>query len=152
MSYEDSIEELLCVGWIDSTGGVHDEERARIWVCPRKPKSVWSRPNRERVARLTAAGRMLPAGLAAVEEGKRRGTWTALGPVEALEVPNDLAAALDAVPPARATWDKYAPSTRKQMLWSVLQAKRPATREARVAEIARYATLGEKPPRFRPRR
>ena len=119
---------------------------------PAQAASAWSRPNRERVARLTAAGRMLPAGLAAVEEGKRRGTWTILETVEALEVPDDLATALDAAPPARAAWDRYAPSTRKQMLWWILQAKRPATREARVAEIARYAALGEKPPRFRPRR
>ena len=144
LEYEDVVEELLCVGWIDSTGGYLDEERTRLWVCPRRPRSVWSRSNRARVERLTAAGLMLPAGLAAVDDAKQRGTWTALDAVEDLSVPDDLAAALEANPPAREAWDRVAPSTRRMMLWWIISAKRPETRAARVAETARRARDGER--------
>ncbi len=104
IEYEAVVEELLCVGWIDSTGRSLDDERVMQWVSPRKPRSVWSRSNRERVARLTAAGLMLPAGLAAVARAKELGTWTALDAVEDLAVPDDLAAAFEANPPAREAW------------------------------------------------
>jgi len=142
LEYEDAVEELLCVGWIDSTGGYLDAERTRLWVCPRRPRSVWSRSNRDRVERLTAAGLMLPAGQAAVDEAKRRGTWTALDAVEDLTVPEDLAAALAADPPAREAWDRVAPSTRRMILWWILSAKRPETRAGRVADTARRAREG----------
>jgi uncharacterized protein YdeI (YjbR/CyaY-like superfamily) len=143
LEYEDAIEELLCVGWIDSTGGYLDDERTRLWVCPRRPRSVWSRSNRDRVERLTSAGLMLPAGLAAVDEAKRRGMWTALDAVEDLSVPDDLAAALAANPPARETWDRAAPSMRRMILWWILSAKRPETRAGRIADTARRARDGE---------
>jgi uncharacterized protein YdeI (YjbR/CyaY-like superfamily) len=151
IEYEDVVEELLCVGWIDSTGGSLDAERVMQWVSPRKPRSVWARSNRGRVERLTAAGLMLPAGLAAVDEAKGLGTWTALDAVEDLAVPDDLAAALDADPPAREVWERFAPSTRRMILWWILQAKRPATRAARVTETARSASRGERPPQWRPK-
>ena len=93
---------------------------------------------------------MLPAGLAAVEEGRRRGTWTILESVEALEVPDDLAAALDAAPPAR-TDVGAGRAIQPEARCSGGSSRRsvPTTREARVEEIARYAAVGEKPPRFR---
>ena len=87
---------------------------------------------------------MLPAGLAAVDDAKQRGTWTALDAVEDLTVPDDLAAALEANPPAREAWDRVAPSTRRMMLWWIISAKRPETRATRVAETARRARDGER--------
>ncbi len=105
VAYEAAVEEALCVGWIDSVAGRLDDDRALQWFSPRRPDSGWARSNKERVERLTAAGLMLPAGLAAIEEAKRNGTWTMLDDVENLVVPDDLAAALDAAPPARDHWD-----------------------------------------------
>ena len=139
VDYDAAVEEGLCVGWIDSKAKRLDDERTLLWFSPRSPRSGWSGSNKARVARLDAARLMLPAGRAAVEEAKRRGTWTMLDDVEALLVPPDLAAALDARPPARANWDGFSPSDRRALLAWIVQAKRPETRRARVAETAARA-------------
>jgi uncharacterized protein YdeI (YjbR/CyaY-like superfamily) len=144
LDYEAAVEEALCVGWIDSKAGRLDDERNLLWFSPRSPRSGWSRSNKERVARLSAADQMLPAGLAAVDEAKQRGTWTMLDEVEDLIVPPDLAAAFDARPPARANWDAFSRSTRRAILVWIVQAKRSETRFARVAETATLAARNEK--------
>ena len=82
---------------------------------------------------------MLPAGLAAIEEAKRNGSWTLLDDVENLVVPDDLAAALAAHPPARAHWDAFSRSRRRAMLQWIAEAKRPETRAKRIAEAADHA-------------
>jgi uncharacterized protein YdeI (YjbR/CyaY-like superfamily) len=144
VSYEEAVEEALCVGWIDSTGRNIDEERSIQWFSPRRAKSGWARSNKERVARLMAAGLMLPAGLAAIEEAKRTGMWTLLDDVEDLVVPDDLAAALAGRPRGRANWDAFPPSARRTMLGWVVQARRPETRADRIARIADGASRGER--------
>lgn len=144
VAYGDAVEEALCVGWVDSVAGKLDEERSTLWFTKRRPKSGWSRPNKERVGRLMAAGLMLPAGLAAIEEAKRRGTWSLLDEVEDLVVPDDLAAALAAQPPARANWDAFSRSARRGILEWIVQAKRPETRARRVHEAATLAARNEK--------
>jgi len=100
VEYEVALEEALCFGWIDSQGKRLDAERTLLWFAPRQPGSAWARSNKERVARLLAAGLMAPAGLAKVEAAKANGSWYVLDSVEALEVPADLAEALAASPPA----------------------------------------------------
>jgi uncharacterized protein YdeI (YjbR/CyaY-like superfamily) len=142
--YEEAVEEALCVGWIDSTGRNLDAERSIQWFSPRRARSAWARSNKERVARLTAAGLMQPAGLAAIDEAKRTGMWTLLDDVEDLIVPDDLAAALDAAPPARANWDAFPPSARRTMLQWVVEARRPETRAKRIADIADKAARNER--------
>ena len=142
--YEEAVEEALCVGWVDATGRTLDDERGLQWFAPRRPRSGWARSNKERVARLEAAGLMLPAGLAAIEEAKQNGMWTLLDDVEDLVVPDDLAAALAATPPARENWEAFSKSARRAMLEWIVQARRPETREKRIAAIADGATRGEK--------
>jgi uncharacterized protein YdeI (YjbR/CyaY-like superfamily) len=144
VSYEQAVEEALCVGWIDSSGRNIDEERSIQWFAPRRARSAWARSNKERVARLTAAGLMLPAGLAAIEEAKRSGMWTVLDDVEKLIVPDDLAAALRDRPPARERWDAFPPSARRAMLQWVVEARRPETRAGRIAQIAERAARNER--------
>lgn len=143
-TYDDVVEEALCFGWIDSTAGTVDDERSKVYCAPRKPGSAWSRSNKERLSRLVPAGLMTPAGLAKVAAAEADGSWTLLDDVEALVVPPDLAAALGSRPGARAQWDAFLPGARKQMLWWVVQARRPATREARVAAVAEAAARGER--------
>jgi uncharacterized protein YdeI (YjbR/CyaY-like superfamily) len=111
---------------------------------PRRARSAWARSNKERVARLTAAGLMLPAGLAAIEAAKRTGMWTLLDDVEDLVVPEDLALALASAPSARANWDAFPPSARRAMLQWVVEARRPETRAKRIADIANHATRNER--------
>ena len=82
ITYDEAVEEALCVGWVDSRPGSVDGERSRLWFAPRSPDSAWSRVNKERVERLLAAGMMLPAGIAVVDAAKASGAWTRLlGPV-----------------------------------------------------------------------
>ena len=149
VGYDDLVEEALCFGWIDSLGRRVDDDRTQLLMTPRKPRSKWSRPNKERVARLTAEGRMAPAGLATVELAKQSGTWEALDAVENLEEPADLAAALDAVPEARRQWDGFPRSTRRAILEWISNAKREATRAKRVAETVAEAAVGRRANQWR---
>jgi uncharacterized protein YdeI (YjbR/CyaY-like superfamily) len=140
--YEELVEEAICLGWIDSTVNVLDEERGLQLMTPRKPRSGWTRLNRRRVDAMEAQGRMTDAGRAAVEAAKANGSWTSYDAVEDLIEPDDLAEALDADPEARAAFDGYPPSTRKQLLWSVVSARRPETRAARIAKVVAAARSG----------
>jgi len=151
VAYEEAVEEALCVGWIDSVAGRLDEERSLQWFSPRRSTSGWARTNKARVERLIAAGLMLPAGLDAIDEAKRNGSWTRLDDVENLVVPDDLAAALAANPPARERWDAFTRSRRRALLDWISQAKRPETRARRIAEAAEHAARDDVPPQFRPR-
>jgi uncharacterized protein YdeI (YjbR/CyaY-like superfamily) len=121
-----------------------DEDRGKLYFAQRQPRSVWAATNKARVERLIASGRMQPAGLAAIERAKADGSWTVLDGPERLEVPADLQAALDANPPAATAFAGFPPSARKQMLAWIAMAVRPATRAARVEEVAVRAARGER--------
>ncbi|TNC43598.1 YdeI/OmpD-associated family protein [Mumia zhuanghuii] len=142
LSYEALIEEALAFGWIDAQAKGVDDERMMMWMTRRRPGSVWSRLSKERIARVLASGRMTPAGQAAVDRAKADGSWSILDSVEALEVPDDLATALDAEPEARRHFETFRPGQRKQILRWLVDAKRPATRQTRIAEVVRLAAQG----------
>jgi uncharacterized protein YdeI (YjbR/CyaY-like superfamily) len=144
ISYEESVEQALCFGWVDSKGRTLDDERTMLWFAPRRARSGWARTNKQRIERLTAAGLMAPAGLALVEAAKADGSWTLLDAVEDLLVPDDLAAAFDAAPPAREHWEAFPRSVRRAILEWIVQARRPETRARRVAETAEKASRNER--------
>lgn len=139
LEYEAAIQEALCFGWVDSTGGHFDDQRGKLYFAPRKPRSVWAATNKARVEQLIRDGRMAPAGLAAIERAKANGSWEVLDSVERLEVPDDLAAALAARPPAADHFAGFPPSARKMLLAWVAQARRPETRAARISQTAEAA-------------
>ncbi len=139
LPYETAVEEALCFGWIDSQARGLDEHRTQLLFTPRRSGSGWARTNKERVARLAAAGRMTPAGESAVAEAKADGSWTLLDDVENLVEPPELQAALGADPDARRHWDAFPPSAKRAILLWIQQAKRPATRERRIRETAERA-------------
>lgn len=114
--YEEAIVEALRWGWVDSTRRTVDERRTMMWYAARRPGSVWTRRNKLRVAALEAAGRMEPAGAAAVAAARASGMWTLMDDVEDLVVPDDLAAALADRPAARANWDAF-PRRRASRRW-----------------------------------
>jgi len=145
LTYDQLIREALCWGWIDGQSRPLDEARSLLWFTHRKPSSPWAASNKARVADLEAEGRLQPEGRAEIERAKADGRWTILDSVEALEEPAELAAALDAVPAARDTWDTYPPGVRKMALGSIAMAKRAETRAARVARIVERAARGERP-------
>ena len=144
VAYGDLVEEAICFGWIDSTVNTLDDERGLQLMTPRKPKSGWTRLNRQRVATLEAQGRMTDAGRRAVEVAQANGWWTIYDAVEDLRVPNDLAEALQANAAARTAWEGFPPSARKQMLWWVVSSGRPETRANRIAKIVSEAVSGRR--------
>jgi uncharacterized protein YdeI (YjbR/CyaY-like superfamily) len=144
LDYSAAVEEALCFGWIDGQAAGVDEQRSKQYFAPRRARSPWSGPNKERFRRMLLAGRVAPAGLAAVERARSDGSWSIFDPVERLEVPPDLAAALDASPPARRNWDALPPSARRAFLARIALAKRDETRARRIAETAAAARLDER--------
>lgn len=143
-TYDDLVEEALCFGWIDGQARGLDDERSMLWLSPRKARSVWSAPNKARVARLMAAGLMRPAGLAKVELGRQNGSWQALESTDRMEIPDDLAQALAALPGARTFFDAFPATAKKAVLEWIRQARRPETRARRVAESARMAAANQR--------
>ncbi len=143
-SYDEAVVEALAVGWVDAVQVRIDDERSMLWFTRRKPTSAWSRPNKERIARLESADRMLPAGRAAVETAKANGAWTLLDDVENLIVPDDLDAAFATVPGSRENWDAFPRSARRAILEWIVQAKTAPTRGKRIAQTAHKAGRGER--------
>lgn len=143
--YPDAVEEAICFGWIDSTAKTLDAERGIQLMTPRKPKSSWTRLNRARVANMEAAGLMTDAGRRAVEVAQANGYWTIYDSVEDLIEPPELTLALDAEPAARAAWDSWPPSARKQALWQIVSAAKPETVSARIAATVATALRGGRP-------
>lgn len=150
VTYEESVEEALCFGWIDSVANKLDEERSMQWFTPRKPGSGWSRPNKERVERLLAAGLIMPAGLAKIEAAQQDGAWSKLDAIEALEMPTDLAAALAENPPAADYFEAFPRSVKRGILEWITNAKKPETRAKRIEETARLAAQNIRANQWRP--
>lgn len=143
-SYDEAVTEALRFGWIDSTGRRLDDERRMLRFSPRKRGSGWSRPNKVRIDRLEAEGRMEEAGRRLIEAARADGSWTLLDDVEDLVVPDDLAAAFEAAPGSRARWDAFPPSARRAILGWIVHAKRPETRRRRIEETAAEAAAGRR--------
>jgi uncharacterized protein YdeI (YjbR/CyaY-like superfamily) len=135
ITYEDSVEEALCFGWIDSIIQKIDEQKYARKFNRRRPDSTWSASNRQRARRMIAAGRMTPAGLAAVEFPLDEYLDPPPPPRPDVNLPDFAASMLDENPPARQNYDNLAPSTRKRCLGWVLNAKQDATRLKRMTEV-----------------
>ncbi|MEM9135590.1 MAG: YdeI/OmpD-associated family protein [Actinomycetota bacterium] len=133
LSWEDAVREALCFGWIDSKVKPIDDERYRQIFTPRKPRSVWSKINKEYVDELVEAGLMTEAGLRAIELAKENGAWSFLEPIDDLIVPDDLASALRGSPSASAAYEALSNSAKRAILYSLYSAKRDETRARRVA-------------------
>ena len=147
--YDALVEEALCFGWIDSKPGKVDALRTKLWFAPRKPGTGWSRLNKERVTRLQAAELMHTAGQAKIAEAQADGSWAKLDAVEALEIPADLATALGECPGAAQNFEAFPRSAKRGILEWILQARKPETRAARIAETATCAARNERANQWR---
>jgi len=141
----DIVDACLCFGWVDSLPRAKDDQRTMLYISPRKRGSNWSRVNKEKVVRLTDAGLMHPAGLAVVEAAKADGSWTALDDVENLVLPSDLEAAFAAQNDALAKWEAFPRSVKRGALEILLNAKRPATRAAKINQIVSDSAQNQRP-------
>lgn len=146
LTYDEALEEALCHGWIDGQARRGDDVTYRQRFTPRRRRSQWSKRNVGLAERLNAEGRMHPAGVAEVERAQADGRWEAAyaGPAS-IEVPHDLAAALDAEPRAQELFDRLTRQNRYAILYRVTTAKRPETRAKRIAEFVAMLARGETP-------
>lgn len=144
VTYDEALDEALCWGWIDGQKRSWDEVSWIQKFTPRRPRSVWSKVNTGKVARLTEAGRMRPPGLLAVERAKQDGRWdAAYDSQRGATVPDDLQAALDASPAAAAFFAGLNGANRYAVLWRVQTARKPETRAKRIRDLVGMLERGE---------
>ncbi|RYY61138.1 MAG: hypothetical protein EOO05_07510 [Chitinophagaceae bacterium] len=148
ISWSDVVDEALCFGWIDSTRVSIGDGKFVQFITRRKPKSNWSKINKDKVARLIEEGKMTKAGYDSIDIAKKNGSWKALDKVETLTIPKDLATELRSRPGSRKYFMSLSKSVRKMMLQWVAMAKRPETKEKRILEIAEAAAKSERPKQF----
>lgn len=148
VSWTEAVDVALCYGWIDSKKIKIDEETSHQFFSKRKPKSTWSKINKEKVARLIDKGLMAQAGIDAIEIAKQNGSWVMLDQVEELVIPEDLEKAFQSKQGSKDYFLTLSKSVRKAMLQWLVLAKRPETRLKRIEEITELASHSKKPKRF----
>ena len=146
LSYAGALQEALCYGWIDGQANKRDEESYFQRFTPRGRRSIWSQRNVGFVEQLEADGRMQPAGRAAVDSAKADGRWEAAyaGPATA-KAPEDLLAAIAAVPKAQAMYEVLNSQNRYALFFRLSTLKTPAARERRIQAFVQMLAAGETP-------
>jgi uncharacterized protein YdeI (YjbR/CyaY-like superfamily) len=145
VEYNDAVEEALSFGWIDSKANILDDERYMQVFTPRKPHSNWSKTNKIRVNKLIKNGLMQPAGMEKVNAAKKDGSWTFLDDVEDMVIPEDLKQLLEENTTAKANFEAFSNSSKKQILYWIVSAKRQDTRLRRIKRTVELASENKKP-------
>ena len=144
-SYAEALDVALCFGWID---GQKDRLDSNHWLqrfTPRRPRSKWSKINRQKATELIGQGRMRPAGLTQVEQAKRDGRWDAAYEAQSVaSIPNDLLRALEMNPAAQAFFGTLDSRNRYAILYRIQEAKKPETRAKRIAKFIAMLSDGQK--------
>ncbi|OPZ15964.1 MAG: hypothetical protein BWZ05_02140 [Bacteroidetes bacterium ADurb.BinA245] len=148
VAWTELVDEALCFGWIDSTRKTIDETKFKQLFSKRKPRSTWSKINKDKIKRLIAEDLMTDAGLQAVKIAKQNGSWTILDAVEKLAIPADLEKAFTLHHGAKDYFLSLSKSIKKMMLQWIVLAKKPETRQNRINEIAKLAGQQKKPKLF----
>lgn len=148
ISWSEAVDEALCFGWIDSTKKTIDDLSFMQFFSKRKPKSNWSRINKEKVQQLIENGRMTKAGYESVETAKQNGSWTTLDEVEELIIPNDLEKAFSKHKGSKDYFLRLSKSVRKMMLSWIVLAQRQETRQKRIDEIVENSARQRTPKQF----
>jgi uncharacterized protein YdeI (YjbR/CyaY-like superfamily) len=145
--YEETVEDALCFGWIDSIIKRLDEERFARKYTPRKPGSPWSELNKARAEKMIKEDRMTDAGLALINEAKSSGEWgqkRSRPHIPTDEIPQEFRNALADNPEAEKNFHALAPSYRKHYVLWIALAKRAQTRLRRVQEAIQKLERGER--------
>jgi len=144
VSLGDVVEEALCFGWIDSKLNVVDEKCFKLLLTPRKPKSIWSKQNKQRAEKLIQQGLMTAAGLKKIEAAKKDGSWNRLDAIEEIKLPEDFKKALAADKNALKNFEAFSNSLKKQTLWWIENTKKPETRLRRIQQTVTMAAQNRK--------
>lgn len=144
VTYAEALDVALCYGWIDGQKGNFDEQYFLQKFTPRRPKSIWSKINVEKVEGLIASGEMKPAGLKAVEAAKLDGRWAAAyASQKNMAVPPDFQSALNKNKKAKAFFETLTGAKRYSFLFRIETAKKAETREKRIRQFVEMLERGE---------
>lgn len=144
VTYDEAVDMALCYGWIDGQRKSHDDRFFLQKFTPRRPRSLWSKRNINKIAELTAAGRMQPTGLAEVEAAKQDGRWeAAYDSPKAMVVPEDFLEALRGNTQAQAFFNTLSNSNVYSIAWRLATAKTPETRKRRFDALLAMLGTGE---------
>jgi uncharacterized protein YdeI (YjbR/CyaY-like superfamily) len=149
ISWSEAVDEALCFGWIDSTKKTIDSEKYIQYFSKRKPNSIWSKVNKDKVAYLTSKKLIQKAGYKSIEIAKENGSWLILDDVEALILPENLKKEFDKREGAIEYYESLSKSAKKILLSWIVLAKRDETKQKRIIEIAENASRNTKPKQFR---
>ena len=144
VTYPEAVEIALCWGWIDGLKKGLDEQHFLQRFTPRRARSIWSKINVDKAQALIEAGRMQPPGYAQVEAAKADGRWAqAYDGARTSTVPEDLAAALEAAPKAKAFFATIDAANRYAVLWRIQTAVKAETRARRIAQLVEMLAKGK---------
>jgi uncharacterized protein YdeI (YjbR/CyaY-like superfamily) len=145
VSYPEALDVALCFGWIDGQKNKFDDQYWLQKFTPRRARSIWSKVNQEKVATLIANGRMRDSGLKEIERAKSDGRWDAAYESQSrITMPEDLQAALDQNPDAKAFFEQLNSANRYAILHRIITAKKPETRKRNIDKFIAMLKAGEK--------
>jgi uncharacterized protein YdeI (YjbR/CyaY-like superfamily) len=147
--YDEAVEQAICFGWIDSIANKRDEKSKYQFFAQRKPKSNWSKANRERAEKMMHQGEMHASGQKLIALAKETGTWEALVDVKNSVIPDDLQKLLHENPLALKNFMSFPPSSKRIILEWILNAKKEETRQKRMEETVRLAAENIKANHYR---
>jgi uncharacterized protein YdeI (YjbR/CyaY-like superfamily) len=151
ITWPESVDEALCFGWIDGIRRRIDDESYSIRFTPRRARSIWSAVNIARADELIAEGRMTPAGLAAFEaRDEKRSAVYSYEQRHKAKLDPEQEARLRADPGAWEWFQSRPPSWRQAAVYWITSAKRPETRERRLATLIEDASAGRMPKALTP--
>ena len=149
LPYDAIVEECLCFGWVDSLPRKLDDDRAMLYISPRKAASNWSNANKARVEVLVLRKLMTKSGLKKVEAAKLDSSWDALVEIQAGVLPKDLNLALNSNQVARKNFDAFPPSSKRIILEWIAGAKTPETITKRIEETVTKAVENKRANHYR---
>jgi uncharacterized protein YdeI (YjbR/CyaY-like superfamily) len=145
INYDGALDEALCWGWIDSQKRAFDEKSFLQRFTPRKSRSIWSKRNRDHVARLAKEGRMQPPGQAQVDAAKKDGRWeAAYDSSQNMEMPKEFLKELSKNKKAKEFFDTLNRANTYAIAWRLQTAKKQETREKRMRDILKMLAEGKK--------
>ncbi len=145
LSYEEALDAALCYGWIDGQKKAYDKDSWLQKFGPRGSRSIWSKINRSKAEKLIQEGRMLPAGLAAVEKAKKNGQWERAYESQKTATPaEDFVKVLNTRPKAKAFFEKLDSHNRYAILFRIHNAKKQETRQRRIEKFIEMLERHEK--------
>lgn len=145
ITHAEALDEALCYGWIDGQANKYDDISWVQKFTPRSGKSIWSKRNTDNIERLTALGKMKPAGLAEVEKAKADGRWAnAYNAASEMIIPEDFMKRLSKNKKAKTFFESLNRANKYSIAWRLQTAKKPETREKRMKAILEMMAEGKK--------